>query len=336
MSKSLQAYLSEDVPSQSGAVPITGLVPVAVDGVLYVATPDEIEGGIATGPTGPAGPAGDAHVAEYPPTYAARGAGQLWLIPSLGHSALWSGTAWVAQTPTDPEANLCCIIGAFPIWFDAAQYDGSTPWENLNSGGTAYDAAISGSTTGTDGDGNEYVDFDGTDDDASIPDGSEWTYTTSDPLTILSIAKLNTVTANRQIFGLRTSTVSTSSTGGPGIIINASSKPAFRFQDGAAGGTAVAVATADATDIHLYVGERSITADAVRIVVDGDYAGIVSATDSSTATSNVSIPARIGRSGGAGSPVYTDMNGYVFGTARRTLTETEHIVLGDWLEERFL
>jgi hypothetical protein len=308
----------------------------SVDGVVMQVLPESIVSGVTTGPTGPAGPAGDAHVAEYPPTYAARGAGQLWLIPSLGHSALWSGSAWVAQTPSDPEANLCCLTNAFPVWFDLAQYDGSTPLENLGSGGSAYDAAVTGAVTGTDVGGRLYLDLDGTDDDASIPDGSEWTYTTSDPLTILSIAKLNTVTANRQIFGLRTSTVSTSSTGGPGIIINASSKPAFRFQDGAAGGTAVAVATADATTIHLYVGERDVAADVVRIVVDGDYAGAVSATDTTTATSNVAIPARIGRSAGAGSPVYTDMNGYVFGTARRTLTETEHIVLGDWLEERFL
>jgi hypothetical protein len=329
VSKSLQDYLAEDVPSQSGAVPLDGLVPVIVDDVLYVATPEEIESGIATGPTGPAGP--DAWVFEYPPAFASRGAGQLWLIPSLGHSAIWSGTAWVAQTPSDAELNLCCIIDAFSTWYDSEQYDGSTPWENLGSGGSSYNGAVSGSVTGTDGDGRQYVDFDGTDDYVEFPDGAAWTYTTSDDATLVAVVHMQTVTTQRQFYGNRATTASSATTAGFGIITNGSSLWSARFSDGAAGTTVNTGVTAENTTIHMLVAERDTTTDEIRLAMDGGTEA--TGADATTATADTSNPQRAGRM--STGTVYTDMRGYVFGMARRILTADEKLIVADWYEARF-
>lgn len=83
----------------------------------------------ATGPTGPTGPTGaqgiqgiqgqtgpsNTVVLPTPPLTPA--SGLLWLVPSVGHLAMWSGSAWVAVVPA--TNNVAEILGNSVFLIDA-------------------------------------------------------------------------------------------------------------------------------------------------------------------------------------------------------------------------
>lgn len=265
---------------------------------------------------------------EYPPAVSTVAAGDLWYVPSVGHAAVWNGSAWAPVTPTDPEANLCSILGSFDFLVDAEQYDSTTPWENLGLEGATLDGAVTGATKGVDGSGFDVVTFDGVDDYVQIPAGLA--FGAADTFAVLAVASFLTLATNRLLIGNKAS-VPTAASGGWMFGLSATTVPILRISDGtnqiAGNGPAV---LAD-TNRHLWIANRDVATDTLTTWQDG-VAG-TPATDTTTGALTGGGNPRIARLP-AGTTYYS-VGVYTLGVRPAAFTDIERAVIETWEAARW-
>ena len=238
----------------------------------------------------------------------------------------------MADTPNVTSLNACCFLSSMALWYDTKDFVFGGALLNRGTGGAAYDYTLTGTpTVANDASGRQYIGFDGVDDYLNSPDGTAWTFTTSDSVTLIMFAKLNTIPGTSgQLWGNRSATGGT----GPGIHLSVGSAAncSFRVGDGT-NGAAAPTLTAPTTQISTFVGWRDRTA--VPIV---NYAlnGVESTAtaDPTTLTVDNAFASRVARLSSSGT-AYIDMNVYAFGMLRRAPTADDKLLISDIALARF-
>lgn len=278
--------------------------------------------------TPPAPPGATGQYAEYPP--ATKTTGMIWFMPSNGHQAMWSGTAWMPMNPTTAETNVCCILGNLDFYIDAESWAGGTA-TIFNLGRNGVNPTYAAITQGVDGSNRKYFVHDATTTHIEVA-GSTFNTAIGDSFTTLMV-KSQSAWANGGAAWSNRSTTGVSA----GFSITGSGTTgafAMRMGDGAVEVTATSVAAHGILNkAQLLIGQRNVTADTIGISVGSN--ALTTTPDTTTAAPFTAAVVRMGRHSGTGGARLA-MNHYISGYVERALTATELTTLQTWAAARFV
>lgn len=275
-------------------------------------------------------------IQEWAPPVAERTTGLVWEIPSMGHSASWSGTAWTAIQPSTAAANLCCILGneCVGLWDASLLAPSSTLISNRGGNAAIADALLNGSCViePSDSTDNKVVQLDGIDAFLSVSNHAGLNFDAAESMSAFIISSQPEFVAGKPMLAKATGSSGT----GYGIT-NATgvpARPAAVIRDTDVVSTSQVSAKARPTEIPNFTAMvRNVSDDTFRIY-NNAVAG-TAITDTTAASLTNTTPLRVGRYGGS-STNYTTMGVYVFGIARTAWTADQLTLLNEWYELRFL
>lgn len=346
--------ISEAYPEQHGNVSVDGVLDhggtkVGFYGTTPVVKPTGVTAaaalqalGLGSGLTEGGGGGGASHTSEVIPPLTARSPGMTWLVPSVGHMAIWSvgptGATWFPIAPANPEQNICCIVGLSDYIHDLHNWDGitgSVKWVNdgkdyVANAGATVNANV---TQATDASGRKYAVMNNTTTDAIIGGGFAMRdVAAGDSFSAWVIKSQAAYIANSNLIATRVSAITVANVGwtlGGGPTTNG--VQTLRISDGTTMVEALS-APVPVNQIKLTLGIRNVATDTVEIHTGTD-AGVSIADTTTGSLVALDVP-RISRAAGTGTG-RTAQSLYMVGWTKRAYTTTEVATLKTWAAARF-